>query len=70
MKLDLSKFTVNESESNHMVVAMQYAECPISASGGICVWMVVGSGNAVRSCPHLSAGEKQLECLTAGENIT
>jgi len=67
VKLDVAKFKVRESESNHMVVAMQYADCPI---GRICVWMVVGSGNAVRSCPHLNAGEQSLECLTAGENIT
>jgi len=65
MKLDLSKFKIRESESNHMVVAMQYSDCPI---GRICVWLVVGSGNAARSCPRLKAGEK-LECLTAGENI-
>jgi hypothetical protein len=47
MKLDKEKFKENEAKSNHAVVAMEYADCPIKESKfGCCFYIATGFGGA------------------------
>lgn len=65
MKLDPGKFTVDESQSNPDIVAMQYPGCPIK---GICFFMAVGFGSVAKQCEHLKTEGDTAECLSGEEN--
>jgi hypothetical protein len=54
MKLDRDGFSVDESKSNPMVVAMRYKDCPVDE---ICFFMAVGFGSIVRQCEHFESKE-------------
>lgn len=61
MKIDTTKFVVDESRSNPMVVAMQHPDCPIKE---ICVYLAVGFGSPLHPCKHFKVeGEDSAECL-------
>lgn len=63
MKLDKEKFKENEAKSNHAVVAMEYADCPIQK---ICFGIATGFGGAPTGlCEHLDF--KEGECTYKGE---
>lgn len=64
MKLYPDKFTVDESRSNPMVVALQSPDCPINE---ICVYMAVGFGTVMRQCEHLKIEGEEAECLKEEE---
>lgn len=58
MKIDATKFAIDESRSNPMVVAQKYADCPINE---ICFYMAVG-GAVVEQCKHLRPEGETAEC--------
>ncbi len=60
MKLDADKFKTDESRSNPMVVAQQYADCPINE---ICVYIVVGFGTLARQCKYFTDKKDSAYCL-------
>ena len=62
MKIDPDKFEIDEKQSNPMVVAMQYSDCPLNE---ICAYMAVGFGTVLKQCGYLkfSDDNKRAECL-------
>jgi hypothetical protein len=55
MKLDKDKFKENEAKSNHAVVAMEYADCPLKKT---CFGIATGFGGAPTGmCEHLDFQE-------------
>lgn len=48
MKIDATKFAIDESRSNTMVVAQKYADCPINE---ICFYMAVGGAVVEKTAP-------------------
>jgi hypothetical protein len=64
MKLDADKFKTDESRSNPMVVAQQYAGCPINE---ICVYVVVGFGTIAEQCKYFKDEKDSAYCLYGTE---
>lgn len=60
MKLDKDKLKVDESRSNPMVVALQYADCPINE---ICMYVATGLTGGISPCKHLNEDDEEGECL-------
>jgi len=59
MKINGQRYTVDESKSNPMVVALQYPDCPTKE---ICVYMVVGFGTIAKQCEYLKIEGENAEC--------
>lgn len=59
MKLDKAKFKENEAKSNHAVVAMSYADCPIKEPVfKCCFFIATGFGGAPTGlCEYLNSEE-------------
>lgn len=66
MKIDPDNFKVDETQSNPMVVAMRYPDCPINE---ICFFMAVGFGSVTKQCEHLKAEGEISECLYETKEI-
>jgi len=63
MKLDPTKFVVNEEKSNHAVAAMSTTECTISEA---CFGVATGfGGGMLPMCPYFEVDGETAECSYA-----